>query len=185
MILSLDQSIASTGFIVAKNGTVFDHGVIVTKAEKKKRNIGDMDDKCRRINYIISAIHKLIKTHKIKAIVCEEYAGYSQSKSAADGLATSRTIIVAISNLLEIPMIFIPAVDAKEELTGKKSASKLDMIEAAAKELNDTFEVYKSSRSKSGWDGKTEHVADAYGIYLAARKNQNIQFIEKQFGKFK
>ena len=179
MILSLDQSLTNTGYIVADCGHVLAHGIIKTEAQKKKRNIGDMNDKCRRTIDIIDAINKLVNEYRVKAMICEEYAGFSQSKSSSDALATSRTIVVAISRLLNVPLQYIPAMDAKKALTNNKNASKVEMIEAAANVYPDVFKSYRSERSKSGWEGKTEHLADAVGIYLAGRKLTNIQFIEK------
>ena len=177
-ILSLDQSLATTGYALAFNGEVEKIGIIKTTAEKKKRNIGDMDDKSRRTRFIIEQLQRIIQESEVRAIVCEEYAGFSQSKTAADALATSRTVVVAVSHFFNIPMAFVPACDAKHALTGNMNASKTQMIQAAAAKYPDRFEVYKSTRSRTGFLGTAEHVADAIGIYLAARKLQTIKFVE-------
>lgn len=178
MILALDQSLTSTGYVVGKKGKICSHGVIVTKAEKKKRNIGSMDDACRRTRLIISDIVDQIKYFDVKAIACEEYAGFSQSKASADALATSRTIVCAVSHMMNIPMFFIPINDVKLALTRNKKASKNEMIESAYSRFPEVFESYKSERSANGWEGKTEHVADAIGVYLCARQLPSIKMME-------
>jgi Holliday junction resolvasome RuvABC endonuclease subunit len=178
MILALDQSLTNTGYIVAYKGKIHDSGIISTESQKKKRNIGDMDDKSRRTAYIIDQVKRLIKTHSIKAIICEEYAGFSQSKSAADALATSRTIVIAVSTLLEVPLCFVSAMDAKEALTNKRTASKDEMLEASLISYPNIMGTYKSAKAKNGFLGKGEHVADAIGIYLAGRKLTVMGFIE-------
>tara|TARA_R110002074_G_scaffold105742_5_gene228416 strand:+ start:935 stop:1483 length:549 start_codon:yes stop_codon:yes gene_type:complete len=179
MILALDQSLTATGFLVANWGEVLAHGVIQTKPEKKKRNIGSMDDACRRTTFIIEGIMKEIREHNVRAIICEEYAGFSQSKAGADALATSRTIVCAISHIMDIPMFFIPVDDVKYAMTGERSASKDDMIKFASKEYPDVFAKYISSRTRNGWAVKTEHLADAFGVYKAGRKLQAIKLLEQ------
>jgi Holliday junction resolvasome RuvABC endonuclease subunit len=179
MILALDQSLTATGYVVANWGKIISHGVIQTKSEKKKRNIGAMDDACRRTTYIIENIVNEIRQHNVRAIVCEEYAGFSQSKSAADALATSRTIVCAISHILNIPMFFIPVDDVKFEITNNRSANKEDMIKAASRLFPEVLNNYVSSRTKNGWELKTEHLADAIGVYLCGRRLQSIKLLEQ------
>lgn len=179
MILALDQSLTATGYVVAFKGVIYEHGVIKTSPEKKKRNIGSMDDACRRTLNIMEELQATIEKHDIRAIVCEEYSGYSQSKASADALATARTIVVAVSYYNNIPMFFVSQNDVKRVFAVPSKASKTDCINAIAGYYEDTFRCYTSKTSSSGWKGETEHVADAIGVYLAGRKLPSIQMIDK------
>lgn len=169
MILSIDQALANSGVVVFnKKGKVKFHKVIKTASEKKKRNIADMDDKSRRTRDIVLELDNIISKYEVEKIVCEVYGGFSQSKVAADALATARTIIVCLSQLRRIPTVYINAMDGKKALTGNKNASKVEMCKSA-KEKYSWFSDYTSTRAKSGFAGEAEHVADAVGLYLAAR----------------
>lgn len=178
MILAVDQSLTNTGFVVINKGSHVLSGVISTKPEKKKRNIGEMDDKSRRTKHIINELLHVINSYSIKIIVCEEYSGFSQSKTAADALATSRTIIVAIASIMDIPMISIPIGDVKIALTGKKTATKTEMINAASDSCEKALAGMESNTSKNGWNSKAEHVADALGVYMASKEYPLIQMLE-------
>lgn len=173
VVLSIDQSLANTGYTLWVDGSVKSYGVIQTKNEKKKRRLGDMDDKSRRVRKIVDALDDIIVREQVDKIVCEEYAGFSQSKGAADALATSRTIVVCLSKFRGIPLTYIPACDAKEALTGDRKASKDKMNDCAGQKHYWFEREYSSKAAKSGWNGKAEHVADSIGIYMAA-KIQNL-----------
>lgn len=171
MILALDQSISSTGYVVFDdNNYPQDWGVISTEARTgaKKGNLKSMDDKIRRTREILHQLTELYNRWCFTKIVCEDYQGYSQNSKAADGLATARTIVASFSYLNRIELFTIPAKDAKRALTGKMTASKTEMCQAALKKY-EWFTMYESKRSKDGFNGEAEHVADAIGMYLAGK----------------
>jgi len=174
-VLSLDQSLTNTGWVVFNRvGKAVAHGVIKTSNDKKKRRLGDMDDKSRRIRDIVDALQNIVKEHNCQQIICEEYAGFSQSKSAADALATARTIVVCLSKFMDIYLVYIPACDAKECLTGNRKATKDQMCDAAGAKYKWFRKSYPSTRSRSGWVGEAEHVADACGMYSSACKQMLV-----------
>ena len=163
-VLSLDQALTNTGWTVfGKDKKMRGHGVIKTTNDKKKRRLGDMDDKSRRIRDIVDALIGIVERFNCTQIICEEYAGFSQSKSAADALATARTIVVCLSKFMDIHLSYIPPCDAKECLTGNHKATKDQMCDAAGAKYKWFRKSYPSTRSKSGWVGEAEHVADACG----------------------
>lgn len=174
-VLSLDQALTNTGWVVfTKDGKAKAHGVIKTSNDKKKRRLGDMDDKSRRIRDIVDALISLVEEHNVRQLICEEYAGFSQSKGAADALATSRTIVVCLSKFMNIYLVYIPIADAKIAMTGLRKATKSQMCDAAGAKYKWFRKHYPSTRSKDGWIGEAEHVADACGMYASANKQMLI-----------
>ena len=166
-IFSIDQSLTRSGYVIAKQGEIMKSGLIKTENQKRKRNIGDMCDKSRRTRDILTDIVNLIDDYDVKCLVCEEYAGYSQSKAAADALATTRTIMIAISQLKGLPLFVVAAQDAKKALTQNKLASKQQMIAHADNLYPVVMQKYKNLKTQK-WKLEAADVADAIGIYLAA-----------------
>lgn len=174
-VLSLDQSLTNTGWVVfGKDKKMRAHGVIKTTNDKKKRRLGDMDDKSRRTRDIVDALIVIVNQYNSQQLICEEYAGFSQSKSAADALATARTIVVCLSKFMDIHLSYIPVCDAKECLTGNRKATKSQMCDAAGKKYKWFRKSYRSTRSKDGWVVQAEHVGDACGMYASACKQMLI-----------
>lgn len=175
-ILIVDQSIANTGWLLVNNKSQYvDSGVLSTVNLKKINKVRDMDDKARRTNEIIDCLKEIIFSAKVKILVCEEYSGSSQDSRSADGLSTTRTIVIALSNLLGIPLVPIRVREAKEALTKNKKADKTEMINAASKVCPKAFESLTSKQSRNGWNGKAEHIADAFGIFLASKKKDVVK----------
>lgn len=167
-ILSIDQSLANTGYSVFDDHRLINFGVIETKPEGKKRRINQMDDYCRRILEINGELEKLIMYHRASFVIVEDYNGATKSKRAAEALATARAIVTLLAHYNKLHRISIPAQDAKKVVTGKRLGSKKEILDTLILKYPMIGEL-RSKTAESGWSGKAEHVGDSIALYEAAK----------------
>lgn len=188
-VLSLDPAFANTGYVVFHTGQPIAHGVIETAKESKKRAIYSGDDDARRIRMIAERIRELVRQYDVKVITCESPAG-AQNANAAKALAYARAIPTVVACMLDLDIITVQPNDTKTALSNVKNADK-DVIEAAvaalypglAAEYRASAASIKAAATKNAknpakakpapvYNGVFEHVADAVGVYHAAKKTQ-------------
>lgn len=196
MLLACDPSFNNFGCAVLDQyGTVIDCGTIQTKKTSKKL-LRTADDDVQRVSYITTQLVKTIKHYDIKGILSELPPSGGQSAVAVKGLAMAVGLLTALSTALFIPVEWATPEEVKKALTGKKAASKEDMMDAACKKHNFPItqkKIYvkntqKISRIDSIYHplgkalGKNqfEHIADAIGAYEALKHTNTARlFLHK------
>ena len=192
MLLACDPAFNNFGCAVLDQyGTVIDCGTIQTKKLLKTAA-----DDVRRVSYITSQLAKSIRHYDIKGILSELPPGGGQSAAGVKGLAMAVGLLAALSTTLLIPIEWATPEEVKKALTGKKAASKEDMMDAACKKYNFPItkkKIYikntqKISRidsiyhplGKSLGKNQFEHIADAIGAFEALKHTNTARlFLHK------
>jgi Holliday junction resolvasome RuvABC endonuclease subunit len=158
VVLTNDPSLTAWGYCVMKNDIVLECGCIKTAPEHKKKRIRKSDDTVRRISEINKILLGLIKRHEVDFILSEAPHG-SQNASAAMMVGIVAGMIQTISDTLEIPVEWYSEMDSKKFVLGKKSAVKVEMINAIKKLYDVPWKNIKYH---------DEAVADAIAVYRTA-----------------
>jgi len=183
VVLGIDVGYCNTGLLtftfedgkwVASRGKV-----ISTSSEKKKRNLYAADDTIRRIGELVRGVRSEFEEVRPAAIAVELPHGGGQSASAIKSMGIATAIVACIVEFTNTPAAYVTPTMVKVALTGKKAASKEECIAGFAKVYPDIASCFTSKRSKSGYDGKFEHIADAGGAFLAAKDSQIIKLMER------
>jgi len=189
MILALDPSYTGYGCsVIDPTGKIINIGTMHTEKSKKKL-LRVADDDVQRIMVLTTGLSKVIHRYNIKGVLAELPPSSSQNANAAKGLAMCIALTVALLTELKIPVEWATPNEVKQAMTGKKNASKEEMMAAACKRYNweiKTKDVYskqthKIVRTDSIYMplgrpmGKNdfEHIADSLGAYEAL-KNSNV-----------
>lgn len=164
-ILTNDPSMTAWGWAVLNtDNEVIKAGCIKTQPEYKKLRIRKGDDTVRRVSDITKELLKVFDMYPIKLILSELPHG-SQNAQAAVMIGVVTGIMQALSTSLNIPIEWFSEQDAKKTLTGRKSVTKREIINAIDK-------IY-SIRWK-GIKYKDEAIADSLAIHHTAVINSNL-----------
>ncbi len=166
-IVAIDPAFRNLGWVKASirnidgqlKVVVVASGLFQTKAgsSKKKRKSSDDFHSAKQIASYLRVI-----TSDCDLVISEIPSG-SQSARA------SWTLGVALGTLATItkPIVEISPSMTKVALTGQKSASKREMIDAAYKLHPEALWSYKKLHGKMVLTNKNEHMADAIGVLYA------------------
>jgi len=169
MLLALDVGFRNSGWCAFKDGKPVAWGVIQTDKAKKK-TVRMADDNAYRAGQIARQIKEIVDEHNVCAIIGELPSGGAQSARAMAQMAAATCIVGAVANILELPVEWCSPTDVKKAVTGLRSATKREVMDAVRKK----FEGVDWPKTK----GVFEHVADAVGAYLALRDGNLV----KMFG---
>jgi len=162
-------------------------GTLQTEASKTK-GVRLSDDKAFRITQLTSALAAIIRENNIKAVLGEMPGSGGQSARAVQAMAIATAISVSVFTLFKLPTEWCTPDDVKKAFTGKGSASKIEMMEAACKRYQweiQTKNIFSKTGALTRTDNiyfplgkqtpasKFEHCADALGAYEAL-KDSNI-----------
>jgi len=160
--------------------------------KSKKKLLRVADDDVQRVTVLATGLSKVIHRYNIKGVLAELPPSSSQNANAAKGLAMCIALTVALLTELKIPVEWATPNEVKQAMTGKKNASKEEMMAAACKRYGWEIKT-KEIRSKPSGSvniikridsvymplgrpmGKNdfEHIADSLGAYEAL-KNSNV-----------
>lgn len=170
-IMVYDPSFTGWGYVVLNlKGEVIAADCIKTGNEAKKRRIRKGDDRVRRTTEINEILLSVISKYNVSLIITEQPHG-SQNAAAAVMIGIVIGVIQTMSNCLSIPVEWISEADSKKALLGKKSATKIETVNAIKKLYSVPWSGIKY------WD---EAVADAMSIWhYAVRKIPTVQFLMK------
>jgi len=174
-ILTNDPSMTAWGWaIVAVSGQtvrVLDSGCIKTEPEHKKRHTRASDDMVRRLDDIARTLDEVCQTHQPDWVVSELPHG-SQNASAAKMIGAVAGVISCFTTLKRLPIEWYSEQDAKKYLTGKRSVTKTETLDAIKGLYGD--------RWLTGTRYKDEAVADALAVFHVARHtSQSIRHAMK------
>lgn len=193
MLLCLDPSFTHCGCsIIDPDGNVVDAGTIVTEKTKNKL-LRVADDDVRRITQIASQLKTVIQHYDIKGILAELPPSNSQSAQAAKGLAMAVATVTTIAAAFDIPLEWATPSEVKQAMTGRKDASKEDMMTAACKRYGWKITEKEIRSKKTGkciridytyhvlshqWGkDKFEHVADSLGVMEALKQSNTVRML--------
>jgi len=181
MLMAIDPAFANTGWVLAEKGTIFKSGIIITKPSTRKTHSKTFVD-AERAQKITKDLLDVIEEYEVQGIVSEIPAG-SQSARAAKLLGTSVGLMIGLCTTARLPIDWYMEGSVKEALCGRRDANKRDMIEAAVDFVGGKK---KEKQTNAGtrrdyficgewWPyGKAEHIADAIGVYVAARSSNLV-----------
>ena len=158
MILGIDQSITSTGYVVFdEEANIVSFGTVPTK---------DLDlDKYGKVGYIKNALLSIIEQYNITKISIEGLAFNHFGNATRDLAGLQFHIICSIKEKHpEVELKIITPREAKVIATGKGNAGKSDMLLALPDDVYAMFtEGKKYTKTKGLYD-----ITDAYFMAKAA-----------------
>lgn len=187
MLLSVDPGFSNFGYaIFDQTGSPVKVGVLTTEKSKRKM-VRVSDDNATRMADLSVSLATLILNNKIKGILGELPHSGSQNARAMKDMTAATAIAVSVFALLRVPVEWTTPTEVKKALSGKKTASKTDMMVAASERMGWEVKtkkvnlksgktridnVYFPLGKKTGAN-KFEHIADAIGAFCALQ-NGNI-----------
>jgi Holliday junction resolvasome RuvABC endonuclease subunit len=156
MTLSLDPSIRAYGWAVLDGNKIIDLGCSPSK-------LGEND--ITVIARHVEILNALVKKYPIEHI-CFECSVGSQSNKAAQALAHSKALTVAIAQIHQIPFSYFYAKEIKTLLTGNSDASKEDIC----KEIRKKFKSF-DKKTKDWPIFKVYAASDAIAVYVKFKEN--------------
>ena len=183
-ICGLDVSLNNTGVVVMEGNPwqIIHTQCISTKPEHKKRRIYKTDDTIRRIKYIVGELTTIMDTYSPKIIVAELPVGGGQSASAVEAMAISKAVIATFSLMYKgqgLPLLAVNPMDIKKKIGGRKDASKDDIQAKIVEAFPNLRAEWESTRSKSGFLGTFEHVADSIGAVLVSEDDDMLKLLRQ------
>ena len=170
VVLALDASFRHTGYAVISPETdeVVDHGVLDVERITRKRGVRASDATIEEIRALWKRLRKLVEEHSPVAMVIETPTCGGKSARAVAAMSIAQAACAILTEESGLPVDWVVPSDSKKSFAGSRTATKVDMEKVAAIRWPDVAEAYKSARSKSGYNGKFEHVADALAAYVTA-----------------
>lgn len=165
MLLTLDVGFKNMGWALMENGCVIKYGVFTTEKAKKKTT-RTADDYAWRSAALTSQLEDCIKENGVKGVVGELPSGGAQNAKAMAQMNMATAIVSTACQILKIPCEWTTPGDVKMAVTGRKAASKEEIMDTVRNKLFPHI-VWPDCAAKF------EHIADAIGAYLAL-KNGNL-----------
>lgn len=161
MVLSLDTSLASTGYCIGdREGNIVTYGKIPTNAK-------DFENEDFRMNYVCDEVDKLIKEYNIKEMVAEDQF---QSVNAKTILCLRKLIggIMRVAYLNNIPITYYYPTQWRKKLGINQGKAKDKKLMAYNYLIEHSISI---GEFKTTGKNKNDDIVDATCIYLAHIKN--------------
>lgn len=177
-VLCVDVGLANIGAVVVDASTslhvapgvisnpILEFAYFHTDKSDKKARWRYSDDRARRVQEGARFYRDIIKRHDIKRAAVELPIGGAPNSQAATDLALASTTFVAVMEVFEVAVEFYAPAEVKKAAAGRPNATKDEVMDAVAL-------IYPEILDRFPRKGEREHVADAVGVYLAAR-NGNL-----------
>jgi Holliday junction resolvasome RuvABC endonuclease subunit len=179
-LLCIDPGLCHTGWIIvdALSGSLVADGCINTEKAKAK-NMRVANDTIDRTQMILRELMAQMKAHQISGILAELPSGGGQSAVANKSMGIATAVCAALAEYSGKPAEWYSPMDVKKALAGLRNASKEDMERKAVEIFPELRTRWSSSRATSGFEGTFEHVADAVGVWVAARNGTLVRLIRE------
>lgn len=144
---------------------LLDMALIETEKSDKKHAVYASDDNVRRMYEIYDAL-QLYFTHDDQrpAVIAAEAMSYPRQSSAAAKMSLAWGVLGAITRMGDIPLIQTSPQEVKQQVAGKRTATKVEVQEALMKHFPDSLPPLIGRIVRS----KQEHPADALAVAIAA-----------------
>lgn len=186
MILGIDPSLTCCGWsIMKKEGRLWrpiEQGVVKTAPLTKKMKIYKSNDDARRIREIFDVLSAKVVQYNIELTVSESPSGGGKSASAVKGMAFATAIVACLASAHDLALVMVQARASKLHMCGKANASKEEMQKAVAMLYPEMAAMYTSERSKSGFTGDFEDIADAISAIHTAEHDPAVVMAGKMDG---
>lgn len=168
-MIALDLGFRKTGWVVFENGTPIAWGNIETEKTKKKTTRVSDDNFSRAMEWA-RALDEITEQYPVQGMIMELPSMGALSAAALRDMSTVLGIAGACAGIWRLPADVCTPTENKKALTGRKAASKDEMMAAVRKKYPNT----PWPKTKSAF----ENIADAAAVYTALR-NGNVV---KMFG---
>ncbi len=158
MILSLDVGFANTGYSIFENDNLIDYGVISVPKTTEKYVMNDYSLRCM---CLYSKLSELITKYSITAIVGELPSGGAQSNKASVQMGMALATVSSVVSNYNLKYYWCTPQQVKFAATGKKSATKEEVIDSICDQYNQLKELKKNI---------LEHVCDSVSAYLYCKR---------------
>lgn len=167
-ILGLDTGLKNYGWAVisftAASDWLEDCGHILTEKSNKKLNVRAASDNIRRGCEVVQRLQAIMARWK-PCLISIEAQSLVRNSSVNFQLGIGFGAAISEAARAGLPIVDFPPADIKFKLTGKRSASKDDVVEAlVARKGYETFYALAANLA----EGKWEHPADACGAAICA-----------------
>ena len=149
--------------------------ILTKKPSAKKRKMREADDDTRRLLEIEDQFRVILSEVKPDVVAIERVPRL-RNPAANRQCALAWGAMHAICREHKIAVLVYDTDEIKVKVTGKKTASKVQMI-AALKKLFPAFKGWPSPASK------VEHVADAGGVALCAENDPAVEMLIRERAK--
>jgi Holliday junction resolvasome RuvABC endonuclease subunit len=178
MILGIDPSLTGTGWCVMQKESgvwkVVDKRILKTSPATKKKRIYKADDDARRIRYIFEGLTDVVQKYSIPLVVTEAPSGGGKSASAVKGMAFATAIVACLAEAHDLALVTVTAQASKKHNCGRATASKEEMQKAVAQRYPALGVEFASGKSKSGYTGDFEDIADSICAVHTAEKDPAV-----------
>lgn len=197
-VMGVDIGFANTGISLFKlniksNGytaRLIDVCLIETEKDNKKKNIRVADDTIRRITEItqgfVEFYNKHIKTGDKIVIFAEAPTGGGKSAQAVKAMGIATAIPAVLFEIMNLPVEYVSPNDVKIAVTGKRTASKQEIMEKVCNMVNGEVvieqrnhkgrikNIYKYIVCDQKFGLNFEHIADSVGAVLHGKKKSQM-----------
>jgi Holliday junction resolvasome RuvABC endonuclease subunit len=147
------------------------HLILTSKPPKKKRKLREADDDIRRLEEIRVAFRGILG-EACPDVVAFERVPRLRNPSATRNCALAWSAMWTICREAGLPVLVYDTDEIKVKVTGKKQASKAQMVKA----LKKIFPRFKGWPPTAG----VEHVADAGGAALCAENDPAVEMLLRE-----
>lgn len=171
-LIGIDPGLANFGVSVAELpnlGSGKPHFVYLevwrTAPSKELGRLRKLDDTAERVSHLALQLHDLVLAHQPVAICVEAIAlpyGKIQS-SVISALGRVRGVIDALSQVHHLAVLEETSMRLKKLATGKKGASKAEVVEAMEREYPELRQLWPPQKTQ------LEHAGDAAAAVHACR----------------
>jgi Holliday junction resolvasome RuvABC endonuclease subunit len=162
IVLGIDAALCNLGIaavdITPTGERVVETLVARTEPSPKKRKVRAIDDDARRVDELVRALDAAVTKHR-PAVLAVEATGAGKGSKAVRAMALVFGAVVTVARLRGLPLVQANPIDVKLAMTGRKNASKDEVILAVEQRFPDVE-----------WPspvGIIEHAADAVGVVVA------------------
>ena len=178
-IIGIDPGFAKLGWVdVDFDGDNFDFiqgGVITTEPSAKKRKILQRDDNMRRLDEIAKAFLDVIPFSEADVIATEAQS-WPRNSSSCIKIAMAWGALGLMCQIYKIPMLQVSPQSLKKKLTGRRAASKENVIEAVCQIAG--FEKFIELVQNMSLANR-EHMADASGATVCCVESDMVRAMVK------
>ena len=168
-VVAIDPGFANTGVAVMEYANVWKIKFclcIRTFKSEVKRGMRVADDDAQRCLETSRRLIDIIKAHEPSGMLVELPNAGAKSARAARAMALSTGVMCAVVEAVELPVEWYTPVDIKVAATGRRKASKDEMMTA----MHHCWPKYPVP-IKAEW----EHIADALATFEAGRQSNIVR----------
>ena len=180
LLLSIDTGLATGGaaLLDLHSKQVIDVLLLTTEKSVRKREVSVSSDTMNRAKLYARALQRFIAPYSNIRGIVHESLSLPRNARAAALIGISLGVVADIAEQRNCPLIEVTPQNVKLGVTGKKTASKDEVIQAV---LNHQPELEPAFKQR-GPAGKWEHMADAVAVGLSAWDHDIVRLLRAGSG---